>query len=229
VRESTHNQHSFTRARNDAACPYPSASDVYVRSNNPSDEIEFSDLGLSDFFIAHRRVARRRLERLQLTPITAELFSRGAQPQLERREPYNQVLEAAMGYAASCGVAVMDEVAVVNEKMDGVVDSMNLVDERVVELNGRVGTLLDEVEELRRRDRQLESALEAERNTCRTLERRLVAHVALVDELVVDLGRVRDDHARLVNRVVNGVHPRRAEGARRSPLQQLVEYGGRLV
>jgi hypothetical protein len=52
----------------------------------------------------------------------------------------------------------MDEVAIVNER------TME-IDERVVEINGSVGTLLDEVEELRRRNHQFELALEAERNT----------------------------------------------------------------
>jgi hypothetical protein len=32
-----------------------------------------------------------------------------------------------------------------------------------------------------------------------------------------------------VNRVANGIHPRRAEARTRTPLQPLVEYGGRLV
>lgn len=64
-RESSFNRHRFTTARDDATRPYPSAHDVYRRSNthNPHDD-EFADLGLSDFFVAHRRIARRRLERL---------------------------------------------------------------------------------------------------------------------------------------------------------------------
>src|SRR5258705_11830552 len=37
---------------------------------------------------------------------------------MERREPYNAVLEAAMGYAGACSVAAMDDVALVNEKVD---------------------------------------------------------------------------------------------------------------
>jgi len=37
---------------------------------------------------------------------------------MERREPYNVVLEASMGYAGACSVAVMDDVALVNEKVD---------------------------------------------------------------------------------------------------------------
>src|SRR5882724_1616003 len=97
---SSHNQHRFSSARDDLSCPYPSDCDVYRRSNthNP-DEDEFADVGLSNFFIAHCCVARHKLEHLQLTPYQAGLLSRGVQVGMERREPYNTVLEAAMGYA----------------------------------------------------------------------------------------------------------------------------------
>src|SRR5258707_12599594 len=49
---SSHNQHRFPSARDDLARPYPSAHDVYHRSNvhNPDND-EFADLRLSDFFI----------------------------------------------------------------------------------------------------------------------------------------------------------------------------------
>src|SRR5258705_12324432 len=90
---SSHNQHRFTSTRDDLSHPYPSDRDVYRRSNtHNADEDEFADLGLSDFFIAHRRVARRKLERLQLTLYQAGLLSRGVQVGMERREPYNAVL-----------------------------------------------------------------------------------------------------------------------------------------
>src|SRR5258705_7255211 len=114
---SSHNQHHFSSTRDDLSRPYPTDCDVYRRSNthNPNED-EFSDVGLSDFFIAHRRVARRKLEHLQLTPYQAGLLSRGVQVGMEMREPYNVVLEAAMGYSGACSVAVMDDVALVNEK-----------------------------------------------------------------------------------------------------------------
>src|SRR5258705_7714034 len=119
---SSHNQHCFTSARDDLSCPYPTDRDVYRRSNtHAADDDEFADLGLSDFFLAHRRVARRKLEHLQLSPYQAGLLSRGVQVGMERREPYNAVLEAAMGYAGACSVAVMDDVAFVKEKGDKVV------------------------------------------------------------------------------------------------------------
>jgi len=35
---------------------------------------------------------------------------------MERREPYNVVLKAAMGYSGACSVAVMDDVALVKRE-----------------------------------------------------------------------------------------------------------------
>src|SRR5579864_9287288 len=99
-RESNFNHHGFRSARDDASRPYPSAESVYIRSNqsHPNDD-EFADLGLNDFFVVHRRVARRKLERLHLDPFQAGLFSRGVQPQFDHREPSSDILEAAIGYA----------------------------------------------------------------------------------------------------------------------------------
>src|SRR5882762_5511949 len=69
LRESNFNRDRFVSARDDLSRPYPKAEDVYLRSDNVSSEEEFADLGLSDFFIAHRRVARRKLDCLQLTAL----------------------------------------------------------------------------------------------------------------------------------------------------------------
>jgi hypothetical protein len=112
--------------------------DVYIHSNHLNQGETFADLGLHDFFVAHHQVAHRHLKRLDLDPLNVELLSRGSLPQLKCREPYERVLEASIGYAASCSVAVMDEVAIVNKR------TME-VNERVVEMNRRVGTLLDGV------------------------------------------------------------------------------------
>ena len=76
MRASLHNRDRFSSARDDLSRPYPSYKDVYLRSNssNPGSD-EFQDLGLNDFLVAQRRVARRKLERLQLTPYQGSLFS----------------------------------------------------------------------------------------------------------------------------------------------------------
>ena len=149
MRASLHNRDRFSSARDDLSRPYPSYKDVYLRSNmsNPGSD-EFQDLGLNDFLVAQRRVARQKLEHLQLTPYQGSLFSRGVQPHWEQREPYNAVLEASIGYAASCGVVVMDEVADPNER----------VDVRMEEVEEDVGTLKGEVVELRNELRELREA-----------------------------------------------------------------------
>ena len=149
MRASLHNRDRFSSARDDLSRPYPSYENVYLRSNtsNPGSD-EFQDLGLNDFLVAQRRVARRKLEHLQLTPYQGSLFSRGVQPHWVQREPYNAVLEASIGYAASCGTVVMDEVADLNER----------VDVRMEEVEEDVGTLKGEVVELRNELRELREA-----------------------------------------------------------------------
>ena len=59
MRASLHNRDSFSSAQDDLSCPYPSYEDVYLCSNtsNPGSD-EFQDLGLNDFLVAQRQVAR---------------------------------------------------------------------------------------------------------------------------------------------------------------------------
>ena len=149
MRASLHNRDCFSSARDNLSRPYPSYEDVYLRSNMSNlGSDEFQDLGLNDFLVAQRQVARQKLECLQLTPYQGSLFSRGVQPHWEQQEPYNAVLEASIGYAALCGVVVMDEVVDLNER----------VDVRMEEVEGDVGTLKEEVVELRNELRELREA-----------------------------------------------------------------------
>src|SRR5258708_19623290 len=85
---SSFNLDRFQVARNDATRPYPSETDVYRRStiHNPDDD-GFFDLGLHDFLVANRRVSRRRLYRLPVTPYQSGLLSRGAQHPFDPRHP----------------------------------------------------------------------------------------------------------------------------------------------
>ena len=86
MRASLHNRDRFSSARDDLSHPYPSYKDVYLCSNtsNPGSD-EFQDLGLNDFLVAQRQVARRKLECLQLTPYQGSLFSQGVQPHWEQQ------------------------------------------------------------------------------------------------------------------------------------------------
>ena len=147
MRASLHNRDCFSSARDNLSCPYPSYEHVYLRSNtsNPGSD-EFQDLGLNNFLVAQRRVARRKLECLQLTPYQGSLLSQCVQPQWEQREPYNMVLEASLGYAALCSVVVMDEVVDLNERIDV---EMRDVEEDIRLLKGEVVKVRDELRELR--------------------------------------------------------------------------------
>ena len=147
MRASLHNRDRFSSARDNLSHPYPSYEDVYPHSNtsNPGSDV-FQDLGLNDFLVAQRRVARRKLEHLQLTPYQGSLFSRGIQPHWEQREPYNMVLEASIGYAALCSVVVMNEVVDLSERIDV---EMREVEEDVRTLKGEVVELRDELREVR--------------------------------------------------------------------------------
>ena len=117
---SSFNQHNFHFAHGSLLVPYPSAKEAFHSSNTHAPSDNFSSLGLSDFFIAHQRVARHRLDHLSLSGNTQELLSRGVRVGLERRKPYNPIPEASIGYASAAAVAVMDEVAFVNEGQDDV-------------------------------------------------------------------------------------------------------------
>ena len=64
---------------------------------------------------------------------------RGVQPHWEQQEPYNMVLEASLGYTASCSVVVMDKVADLNERVDV---EMREVEEDVRMLKGEVSGIL---------------------------------------------------------------------------------------
>ena len=76
MRESSHNQDRFPCTHENPSCPYPSYEDVYIRSNNHDLSLdEFQDLGLNDFLVAQRQVARCKLEHLQLTPHQGSLLS----------------------------------------------------------------------------------------------------------------------------------------------------------
>jgi hypothetical protein len=57
------------------------------------------------------------------------------------------------------------------------------------------------------------------------VERRLASHIELFDGLMGEVGAMRDDHVRLVSRVIRGYPLARAE----LMPQPLVEYNGRLV
>ena len=161
--ESTHNRHNFTSARDDLSRPYPSFRNVRQHSNQ-TDPLEdtFSDLFLSDFIIAHKCITRRKLDRLQLHPYQAALIQRGVQPQMDRRESYNAVLEASIGYTGACTTMVVDEMVEVNMRVDTALLSGETISDEVKELRG-------EVEALRGERQNLQAEMETLRSDRREL------------------------------------------------------------
>ena len=77
---------------------------------------------------------------------TQELLSQGVRVGLERREPYNPILEASVGYAGATTIAVMDEVAYVNERQD---KRMEGIEESALGLLSRVTSTEEENHQLR--------------------------------------------------------------------------------
>src|SRR5258708_9969327 len=97
------------------------------------------------------------------------------------------VLEAALGYTASCSVAAFDEVVLVFKRTD--------------ELDRRVIINRDEVasveQRLRERIRELEVRSEVERDLCQEATRNIGELWGLVNDLVSTVGDLRDDLARV--------------------------------
>ena len=87
---------------------------------------------------------------------TQELLSQGVQVGLKRREPYNPILEASIGYAGVAVVAVMDKVAYVNERQD---KRMEEIKESALGLVSRVVSVEEENHQLREVQRAQEERI----------------------------------------------------------------------
>ena len=86
------------------------------------------------------------MDRLTLSGNTQELLSQGVQVGLERREPYNPILEVSISYAGATTVAIMDEVVYVNERQD---ERMEGIEESALGLVSRVMSVEEENRQLR--------------------------------------------------------------------------------
>ena len=222
---SSFNQHNFRTARGSLSVPYPSAEEAFRWSNSHAPTNDFSTLGLSDFFIAHRRVAHHRLDHLSLSCNTQELLSRGVGVNLERREPYDPILEASIGYAGAAAVAVMDEVAFVNERQD---ERMEGIEEGALSLVPRVSSVEEENHQLREVQRAQEERIVRDGERIQELERSVETLRTLINSLVETVGLVQNNVARIHHRFVNNQVNHRAE-RRSDQVQMLVEHKGRLV
>ena len=145
-------------------------------------------------------MARRHLDRLSLSGNTQELLSRGVRVSLERREPYDPILEASIGYAGAAAIAVMDEVAFVNERQD---ERMEGIEEGTLSLVPRVSSVEEENRQLREVQRAQEERIVQDRERIRELERSVGTLRTLINSLVETVGLVQNDVARIHHQFVN--------------------------
>ena len=169
-------------------------------------------------------MAHRRLDRLSLTCNTQELLSRGVQVGLKRREPYDPILEASIGYAGAAAVAVMDKVAFVNERQD---KRMEGIEEGALGSVSRVASV-EENRQLREVQRAQEEWIVQDGERIRDLERSVGTLRTLINSLVETVGLVQNNVAWIHHQFVNNQVNRRAEH-QPDQVQMLVEHEGRLI
>ena len=156
---------------------------------------------------------------------TQELLSQGVQVGLERREPYDPILEASIGYAGAAAVAIMDEVAFVNERQD---ERMEGIEEGALSLVPRVVSVEEENRQLREVQQAQEERIVWDRERILDLERSVGTLRTLINSLVETVGLVQDNVVRIHHQFVNNRVNRRAEH-RSDQVQILVEHEGRLI
>ncbi|KAF9780408.1 hypothetical protein BJ322DRAFT_1023691 [Thelephora terrestris] len=119
VQENNYNIDRFSHAHRDPSRPYPTLGAVMDRTATADPNEGCSDLGFRDFLQAARRVSRRKLARIETNPYASELLNRGVEFMTESNETFNSVLEASVLHTGNVGSMLMDEVAHVNERIDG--------------------------------------------------------------------------------------------------------------
>ena len=137
---------------------------------------------------------------LSLSDNTQELLSGGVQVGLKRREPYDPILEASIGYAGAAAIAVMDEVAFVNKRQD---KRMQGIEEGALSLVPRVMSVEEENRQLREVQRAQEERIVQDGERIRELERSVGTLRTLINSLVGTAGLVHNNVARIYHRFVN--------------------------
>ena len=114
------NPHHHTRSRRSVSDPYPSAEEVFLRSNTsePDPEEHFGDLFLADLILANKRVGRRRLVRFKdnFQEDLLGLMDRGLQMDMDVDEPgRGREISYSIGYSASMGMGLLAEINAMKE------------------------------------------------------------------------------------------------------------------
>ncbi|KAF9780598.1 hypothetical protein BJ322DRAFT_1023836 [Thelephora terrestris] len=187
VQENNFNIDRFSHARRDTSRPYPTLGNVMNQTATADPQEGFTDLGFRDFIQASRRVSRRKLVRIETNPYATELLNRGVEFVTETNETFNSVLEASVIHTGNVGSMLMDEIAHVNERVDGHRDEIENLEKDVAVLQDWT-MKTDDAAEKQVADLDL---LKGEMITLKDLIRSLVDHT----------GRLEDDKVRLTRHV----------------------------
>ncbi|KAF9784111.1 hypothetical protein BJ322DRAFT_1109956 [Thelephora terrestris] len=148
----------------------------------------FTDLGFRDFIQASRRVSRCKLAHIETNPYVTELLNRGVEFVTETNKTFNSVLEASVIHTGNIGSMLMDEVAHVNEHIDGRREEI----ESLEEWKGTAQDVLHGHE-----DSIVRQSAEID-----LLKGELVTLKDLIRGLVSQTGRLEDDKVRLTHHVL---------------------------
>ncbi|KAF9789524.1 hypothetical protein BJ322DRAFT_1177786 [Thelephora terrestris] len=187
VQENNFNIDRFSHARRDASRPYPTLGNVMDRTATADPNEGFTDLGFRDFIQASRRVSRRKLARIETNPYATELLNRGVKFVTETNETFNSVLEASVIHTGNVGSMLMDEIAHVNERVDGRREEIEKLEKEFLGCHEGILKIEDEQE-------QHGMAIDRLKGEVITLK-------DLVRSLVVKTGELEDDKVRLTRRV----------------------------
>jgi len=109
------NPMGYTVARDNRYAPYPTAQNVYTRSNTTTPTSEFWDLFIQDFVRAGKRVARRSLNNIEMCRYQRALLARGAQERYARCEQIDLKVNTCLGYMSAVGTEAFREISNTNE------------------------------------------------------------------------------------------------------------------
>ena len=110
-------------ARRSHSDPYPKFEDVYRHSDTFNHANGFTDLYVQDFVYTHARIARRRLQTLELTEAERQLYHRGVRECDEEGVPecdeegVPESVRTCMAYAGAIGVNAAEEAACLNNRV----------------------------------------------------------------------------------------------------------------
>ncbi|KAF9784534.1 hypothetical protein BJ322DRAFT_1021270 [Thelephora terrestris] len=187
VQENNYNVDRFSHARRDPSRPYPTLGAIMDRTATADPNEGFSDLGFRDFIQASRRVSRRKLARIETNPYATELLNRGVEFVTETNETFNSVLEASVIHTGNVGSMLMDEVAHVNERVDGRREEIEKLEKEFLGCHEGI---------LKIEDEQEQHGMAINR-----LNGEVITLKDLVRSLVTKTGELEDDKVRLTRRV----------------------------